>query len=602
MKELHITKGIVRQRLSDLRRFMAEHDLSAFIIPSTDPHAGEYIAERWEARKWLTGFSGSAGIAVVTHAEAGLWTDSRYYLQAEEQLKDTEINLFKSQDPDCPTIPRWLSTVLSKGDKIGFDGWVNSISDIQDWDSYLRYRDLKLVSVTDPFDYIWKQRPQLPAAPPFILPEANHGETCVGKLERLRQELEKLGCDGMLVTALDEIAWLLNMRGCDIPYNPLFIGYLLISPHHTVLFIQPDKLTDGITDYLKDNGVITRPYRQIGDGLQQYDGHHILLPGKSNYAAKQLIRESVTCHISTSPVQHMKAIKNQVEIAGFHKAMLRDGVAMVRFLKWLEEAVHHGTETEMSICRKLYHFRSQQELFQGPSFHTIAGYQDHGAIVHYETDPETDVHLKEEGLLLIDSGGQYLDGTTDITRTIALGPVTEKQRTDYTLVLKGFIALATAEFPQGTCGTQLDILARQYMWKKGINYGHGTGHGVGHFLNVHEGPQQIRMNYIQTPLSPGMTITNEPGIYRAGEYGIRTENTMLVIPVRITDFGIFYGFEQLTLCPIDCTAIRPELLTPEECSWLNQYHQKVYQELSPLLDPEEQLWLKKKTEKNLWLS
>lgn len=584
-------------RIASLRAFMKERGLSAFIIPSTDPHSGEYVPAHWEARKWISGFTGSAGTAVITLNKGGLWTDSRYFLQAEAQLKDTGIILFKDRLEETPSIAEWLGSELKPQDKVGIDGWVNAYSEAESLRNALATYGIELTVSEDPFQWIWKDRPALPLNSPFILPLAYAGVSASEKLDIIRNQLSKSQADGILISALDEIAWTLNLRGDDIHCNPVFISYLLVTQENATLYIIKEKLTPELTAYLDDNKIGTCDYTQIENDLRHFPGKRIQLSSETNLtlylAATQSGASIVMNH--PSPVCLLKAIKNGTEIEGFRQAMKRDGVAMVRFLMWLEQAVPNGQETEISIDQKLYELRAQQALFHGISFDTIAGYQEHGAIVHYEATPQTAYTLKPEGLLLLDSGAQYTDGTTDITRTIALGPVSEAQRIDYTLVLKGFIALSQAEFPQGTCGTQLDVLARQYMWKAGINYGHGTGHGVGHFLNVHEGPHQVRMNHMPALLQPGMTLTNEPGIYKAGRYGVRTENTMLIIESQTTEFGKFYKFEPLTLCPIDKTPICTEMLTPGEKQWLNEYHAYVYAQLSPLLNEEEKAWLAKAT-------
>lgn len=584
-------------RIASLRAFMKERGLSAFIIPSTDPHSGEYVPAHWEARKWISGFTGSAGTAVITLNKGGLWTDSRYFLQAEAQLKDTGIVLFKDRLEETPSIAEWLGSELKPQDKVGIDGWVNAYSEAESLRNALATYGIELTVSEDPFQWIWKDRPALPLNTPFILPLAYAGVSASEKLDIIRNQLSKSQADGILISALDEIAWTLNLRGDDIHCNPVFISYLLITQENATLYIIKEKLTPELTAYLDDNKIGTCDYTQIENDLRHFPGKRIQLSSETNLtlylAATQSGASIVMNH--PSPVCLLKAIKNGTEIEGFRQAMKRDGVAMVRFLMWLEQAVPNGQETEISIDQKLYELRAQQALFHGISFDTIAGYQEHGAIVHYEATPQTAYTLKPEGLLLLDSGAQYTDGTTDITRTIALGPVSEAQRIDYTLVLKGFIALSQAEFPQGTCGTQLDVLARQYMWKAGINYGHGTGHGVGHFLNVHEGPHQVRINHMPALLQPGMTLTNEPGIYKAGRYGVRTENTMLIIESQTTEFGKFYKFEPLTLCPIDKTPICTEMLTPGEKQWLNEYHAYVYAQLSPLLNEEEKAWLAKAT-------
>ena len=588
-------KTEIRKRISALRSLMQSKSISAYITYSTDPHSGEYVPAHWESRKWITGFTGSAGTAVITPDDGGLWTDSRYFIQAEEQLTDTGLKLFKERMPETPSIPQWLCSVLKKGERVGIDGYTTPLQTVNELRNELSAYGIEVVMIEDPYKTIWNDRPGLPSNKPFILEEKYSGESASSKISTIRNHISNTGTDYILISALDEIAWTLNMRGTDIECNPLFVSYLLISEKEATLYINKNKLTETTIDYLQSQGVGHRNYEDIESDLTAISGRKITMSPSINFAMYNAASEHNTVFIQASPVSKYKAVKNQTEINGFRNAMLRDGVAMVRFLIWLQKNIGNGNLTELSIDEQLYKERSAMENFRGISFATIAGYQEHGAIVHYEADEQSASTLKPEGLLLIDSGAQYLDGTTDITRTIPLGPTTEEQKKDYTLVLKGFIQLAMAEFPQGTCGTQLDVLARLAMWKEGINYGHGTGHGVGHFLNVHEGPHQIRMNNVPTPLQPGMTVTNEPGIYRAGKYGIRTENTMLTVPSRKTDFGEFYKFEQLTLCPINTETILWDMLSPEETNWLNEYHETVYSKLSPLLSDEEKQWLRNAT-------
>lgn len=587
-------KHKIRERVALLRTFMQEKGIRAFIVPSTDPHSGEYVPEFWESRKWISGFTGSAGTAVITDETGGLWTDSRYFLQAASQLEDTGIMLFKDRLPETPSIAEWLGSVLSPGDKVGIDGWVNTTAEAENLQKQLQAYGLQLVSTEDPFQRIWKDRPSLPLNPPFILPLSYAGKNCTEKIAEIREQIFLNHADAILLSALDEIAWTLNLRGSDVHCNPVFVSYLFITDTTTTLYILPEKITPEIKQYLNDNQIEVKPYQAIEADLHHYTGKGIQLTPGTNYALYQAASHNQIIR-HESPALYMKAIKNETEIQGFHHAMIKDGIAMVKFLFWLKNTVKNSQETELSIDRKLYNLRAEQKDFKGISFDTIAGYQAHGAIVHYEATEETNATLHPEGLLLLDSGAQYLDGTTDITRTIVLGPVTKEQKTDFTLVLKGFIELSMAEFPHGTCGTQLDVLARQFMWKFGINYGHGTGHGVGHFLNVHEGPHQFRMNHMPALLLPGMTITNEPGIYKAGKHGVRTENTMLIVKSKETEFGAFYKFEPLTLCPIDKEAILPEMLSYEEKQWLNNYHSLVYDRLNASLNTDEQAWLKEAT-------
>lgn len=587
-------KSEIKMRLNALRNFMRRHNLSAFIVPSTDPHSGEYIPEHWEARKWISGFTGSAGTAVITTDRAGLWTDSRYFLQADEQLADTGITLFKDKLPETPSVTEWLGSVLAAGDRVGVDGRVNGYAETCELKENLSRYGLHLVLAPDPFEELWTDRPALPRDEVFIHDIRYAGLSCRDKIARIREAARESGCTGILISALDEVAWTLNLRGSDVHCNPVFVSYLLITDQSSTLYIIEDKLTEPVKKHLEENGVGVKPYRQIEEDLEAAAGTLRLSTG-INAAVRAAAGKNAEVKLLPSPVLFMKAVKNPVETEGFRRAMERDGVAMVKFLRWLKAAVPAGNETEISIDRKLYEFRAEQEHFRGISFDTIAGYKAHGAIVHYEATPETDIPVKPEGMLLLDSGAQYLDGTTDITRTIVLGALTEEEKTDYTLVLKGFIQLSMAQFPHGTCGTQLDVLARLPMWKAGINYLHGTGHGVGCFLNVHEGPHQFRMNHMPALLLPGMTVTNEPGIYKPGRHGVRTENTMLIVPAQETEFGAYYKFEPLTLCPIDKEAILTDMLSDEETAWLDHYHETVYRRLSPKLDEEECEWLREAT-------
>ena len=588
----------IKDRITALRDFMSQNDISAFIVPSTDPHSGEYVPAHWESRKWLSGFSGSAGTVVVTKDNAGLWTDSRYFIQAEEQLKGTGIQLFKDRLPETPSISEWLGSVLNKGEKVGIDGWVNSMQEAASLRKELQTYGLELTLVEDPFQYIWNDRPTLPQTPVFIHGLEYAGVSCCEKINKIKEAIKSKGATSIILSALDEIAWTLNLRGDDVHCNPLFISYLIISEKKNTLYILKEKVTEEVRSYLKEHQVEIEDYKDFSKNLKAFsekDEEVLQISPQANEALYTLASQHTHVIIAPSPVALMKAHKNPTEIAGFRKAMERDGVAMVKFLRWLKDAVKVGEETELSVDEKLYEFRAEQENFKGISFDTIAGYKEHAAIVHYEATPETSIPLKPEGMLLLDSGAQYLDGTTDITRTIVLGPLTEEEKKDYTLVLKGHLQLQNAQFPAGTCGTQLDVLARISMWKAGINYLHGTGHGVGQFLSVHEGPHQVRMNHMPTLLEPGMTLTDEPGIYKAGRHGIRIENTLVIVPAQESEFGTFYKFEPLTLCPIDKEAILIDMLNDEELNWFNEYHQMVYNRLKPFLNEQEQAWLEEAT-------
>lgn len=583
----------INNRIAALRAHIAQEQIQAFIIPSTDPHLSEYVAPHWQSREWISGFTGSAGTVVVTAKDAGLWTDSRYFLQAARQLEGTCITLYKEMLPETPNIPEFLSAHLQEGDCVGIDGKMFSAEEVEHLQKELKKSGIRIKSIADPMQLLWTDRPAMPLAPAFVYDTKYAGMSFTEKLPAVRQAMEAAGADSLLLSALDEIAWLLNIRGNDVHCNPVVVSYLLIEKDKVNYFVQPQKVTPELAEYFSANGISVHPYEEIGDYLNSFNAHSILMnPAKTNYAIYSAIRPGCLIINGASPVALLKAIRNKQEIAGIHAAMQRDGVALVKFLKWLDEAVPAGKETEISVDKKLHTFRAAQPLYMGESFDTIAGYKEHGAIVHYEATPETDVTLKPEGFLLLDSGAQYLDGTTDITRTIALGPLTEEEKTDYTLILKGHIALAMAVFPEGTRGAQLDVLARMQIWKERMNYLHGTGHGVGHFLNVHEGPQSIRMNENPVALQPGMVTSNEPGVYKAGSHGIRTENLVLTVPAGEGMFGKYLKFETLTLCPICRKGIIKELLTAEEIGWLNDYHRTVYEKLSPDLNNDEKEWLK----------
>lgn len=588
-------KENIINRIKSLRDYMKACGVSAFISPSTDPHSGEYVPEHWESRKWISGFTGSAGTAVITDNDGGVWTDSRYFIQAEEQLSGTGLKLFKDRLPETPSISEWLNKVLKPGDSVGFDGWVNTVSEVQEIQKALAKNNISYKMINDPYKDIWLDRPSIPHNKPFILGMEYTGESCQSKIKRIKEAYQKNQADGIVLSALDEIAWTLNLRGNDVHCNPVFVSYLIITNKETTLYIIKEKITEDVSSYLSSCGIVCKEYDEIETDLRNYNGNNIQMSYNTNYAIFNAARSNAEVILHDSPVLYFKSIKNDTEIEGFRNAMTRDGVAMVKFLYWLEKSVGKENINEVTIDKKLTELRSQQQHFRGISFDTIAGYQEHGAIVHYEATEESTLTLKPEGLLLLDSGAQYTDGTTDITRTIPLGETSLEQKKDYTLVLKGFIDVCMIEFPYGTCGTQLDILARQAMWKEGINYGHGTGHGVGHFLNVHEGPHQMRMNYMPAILLPGMTLTNEPGIYKAGRHGVRTENTMLIVKSKSTEFGEFYKFDQLTLCPISKQTIIKEMLTKEEIQWLNNYHKLVFEKISPFLEGEELSWLKDAT-------
>ena len=590
---------------------MRREHLAACIFPSTDPHQSEYVADHWKGREWISGFNGSAGTAVVTLTSAALWTDSRYFLAAEEQLKGTEYQLMKLKIEGTPTIAEWLGKEIMQSrhpyedwSEVAIDGRCSSVNAVKELIADLRKQNgITLRTNFDPLKLIWKGRPVIPENPVEIYPMEYAGESCRDKIGRIRQALREKHADGMLMAALDDIAWTLNLRGSDVHCNPVFVSYLLISPKSVTLYINKVKLTPEVLACLKAEDIKVEDYEQVENGLKAYFEYNILLdPDEVNYRLYEVVRnkgKQNSCPQTEiveeeSPVKRMKTVKNEREIAGFRSAMLKDGIAMVKFLRFLDlriKNLENEPLTEIGVDEMLTALRAEQPLFRGISFDTIAGYGEHGAVVHYEPTPETDIPLKPEGLLLLDSGAQYLDGTTDITRTIALGPLTEEMKKVYTLVLKGHIQIELCKFPSGASGTQIDILARQAMWREGLNYLHGTGHGVGTYLNVHEGPHQFRMEWKPAPLVAGMTITDEPGIYLAGKFGARIENTLLIVPYKETEFGKFLQFESLTLCPIDKAPILVDMLLPEEIGWLNDYHKMVFDTLSPHLSDDEIAWL-----------
>lgn len=588
----------VTDRLARLRELMRREKLSAFVFPSTDPHNGEYVPDHWKGREWVSGFNGSAGTVVVTGNAAALWTDSRYFIAAAQQLEGTGIELMKLKIPGTPTIAEWLGQQLidCQRPEVGIDGMVNSQASAEALIADLRcHGGITVRTNLDPLKTIWTDRPPIPQDLVSVHPLEYAGEDVKSKVSRIRKALRDLHADGMLMSALDDIAWTLNMRGTDVHCNPVFVSYLLISSNSVTLYINKVKLSHVVMAYLQDNGVSIDDYENVDKGLKSYPDYNILIdPDETCYtlariaACQEVVR-------SKSPVPALKAVKNEAEIRGYRSAMLKDGIAMVKFLKWLKPAVQAGGQTELSVDRKLTSLRRQQPLFRDISFDTIAGYATHAAIVHYEATPETDIPLEPHGMILIDSGAQYQDGTTDITRTIALGPVSDYEKHVYTLVLKGHIQLAMCKFPKGAAGTQMDILARSAMWREGLNYLHGTGHGVGSYLNVHEGPHQFRMEWMPAPFVEGMTVTDEPGIYLPDRFGVRIENTMIVEKYKTTEFGEFLQFDALTLCPIDTAPIDVSMLSDEEVEWLNSYHRRVYDAIAPHVSMDEREWLREAT-------
>lgn len=588
------------EQLQSVRALMAEHQVDALIVPGTDPHSSEYLAEYWKEREFISAFSGSAGTAVITLEGGCLWTDSRYFLQASEQLKQSGLTLQKEGEIGTPTIEEWLCTTLGKGKTVAINPEMISVNGFNTLQNKLQKGGLNIYTKFDFIKAVWKNRPEMPKSPVIEFGEEHSGENTKSKLSRLREQIASNNANTMLITALDEIAWLFNIRGADIDYNPVNISFALVTPNKATLFIAEEKISDKVRNYLNKFDVNTEAYENIYQALQTLSGDTIIAidPNKCNYALKIAIPENVTIKEISSPIANMKCIKNETELSGVGRAMVKDGVALVKFWMWLEEKIENKeTVTELDVIDNLHRFRAEQEEFITESFNTIAGYGEHGAIVHYAADKDSNATLKAESFLLLDSGGQYYDGTTDITRTVALGKVTQEMKFDYTMVLKGHLALGYQLFPYGTRGAQLDAIARQFLWNSEMQYGHGTGHGVGHCLNVHEGPQSIRMNENPTILEKGMILSNEPGIYRAGKHGIRIENLVVVsdYPNNENEFGKFMRFKTLTLFPYDNKSIEIGLLSPDELLQINTYHQIVYKTLSPHLNTKEAAWLKSKT-------
>jgi Xaa-Pro aminopeptidase len=566
--------------------------VDAFVVPSTDPHLSEYVADHWKVRAWISGFTGSAGTVALTLADAGLWTDSRYFIQAASQLEGTGIGLYKEMLPETPSIAEFLVARLGSGSAVGVDGRMFSVERFEALRGELAAAGIDLRCCDDVIDRAWTDRPALPSVAPFIHELKYCGEPAESKLAKIRKAITANGAEAILISALDEVAWTLNLRGSDVECNPVFISYLLVTLDGAVLFIDPSKLTPALTAYLKENGVACEPYNNINMYMAGLKVASLQLESsKTNFSVYSSIAKGCRCIFTVSPVAMLKAVRNDVEIAGMLAAMKRDGVALVRLLHWIDANVASGQLTEVGVAEKLDALRAESDLYRGVSFATIAGYGEHGAIVHYEADEESDVHLQPKSYLLLDVGAQYLDGTTDVTRTIPLGELTDEERLDYTLILKGHIDLAMAVFPEGTRGAQLDVLARMPIWQHRMNFLHGTGHGVGHFLNVHEGPQSIRMNENPVPLKAGMLTSNEPGLYKAGKHGIRTESLVLTVPAGDGMFGRYLRFETVTLCPIDTRCVTPGILNDEERLWLNDYNGRVIRELGELLPESDREWL-----------
>lgn len=587
----------IGEKLQALRKLMKERGMDAYVIPSFDAHQSEYVPEHWKSRAWISGFTGSAGTVVVTLDEAGLWTDGRYFIQAEKELKGTEIKLFKMRQPGVPTYSEWVASVLKEGNCVGFDGKVFSCNQAKELEKKLKDKNISIDDRYDLIDIIWKDRPELPLEKIYIHEVKYAGKSTKEKLHTVREEMKKKGAEYYLLSSLDDIAWLFNIRGNDVNNNPVTISYALVSMKDAIFFIDSRKTTDEVRHFLKENSVEVKEYEEIENSLKNIEKSSSVFydPNKISRWLYGCMPENTKKVQGKDICMLLKTIKNEVEIENLRKCHIKDNVAMVKFLYWLDKNVDSEQITEISAADKLEDFRRQRENFIDTSFDTIAAYKDHAAMMHYKATEESQYTLKPEGMLLVDSGGQYLDGTTDITRTIILGKITDEEKRDFTYVLKGHIALCRAKFLHGVTGTNLDVLARLPLWEQGIDYKCGTGHGVGFLLSVHEAPQRFSIEHNDTRLEKGMVITNEPGVYKEGKHGIRTENTLLVVEDQLTDSGQFMKFEVLAYCPIDLDGVEVSLLTEVEREWLNNYHKNVYEKLSPYLNGEEKEWLKRET-------
>ena len=587
----------ITSKLEELRALMKKNNIAAYIIPSADPHQSEYVAPRWKSRAWISGFTGSAGTVVVTMKKAGLWTDGRYFLQAENQLKGSTITLFKMGLPETPSYTDWIGKELKKGDTVSFDAAVMSINDVDDLKKTFEPKGIKVASSEDLIDKIWKDRPAFPSGKAVLHPVKYAGAGRKEKFERIRTKMAEIGVDYHLFASLDDLAWIFNIRGNDVECNPVVMGFGVIGKKTADLFVKEGKFNKKDADAIAKDGVTIHKYEEIYAFIKGLKGKIFIDKARTS----QSLLDAVDCKKAEvvhgeNVSQIMKGIKNATEIEGMKKAHVIDGVAMVKFLCWLDKNIGKTKITEISASDKLEAFRKEGEGFVGLSFDTISGYGAHGAIIHYSATPETDCELKPAGLYLVDSGAQYLFGTTDITRTVAMGKLTKDMKKDFTNVLKGHIRIALAKFPQGfTTGANIDAFAREALWKDGKNYLHGTGHGVGAYLSVHEGPMSISTRRSDTKIEPGMIVSNEPGYYEPDQYGIRIENLVLSVPKEKTAWGQFVGFENLTMCPIDIRAIEPSLLSAEEKKYLNDYHKLVFKTLSPMLGKEEKAWLKNMT-------
>lgn len=588
----------VKERVQKLQELMKKNGIDAYIIPSSDPHQSEYVATHWGSRKWITGFTGSAGTAVVTLENGnGLWTDGRYFIQAENQLKDSSIDLYKMGEPSVPNITEWLKKNLKDGATIGFDGKVVSKSFYDNLNNSLCSKEIKYNLENDLIGEVWNDRPEIPMNSFYSLDVKFAGKSRLEKLNEVREHMKEESISHFILSSLDDIAWLFNIRGTDIQSSPVIISYALISIDEAILFVDFKKLSDDIKTELVGDGISIKQYNDLDKCLKKLNNKNVVSydPAKTNMWIVNSLSSDVKKIEEQNYTTKLKAVKNAVELQNMRDSHITDGVAMVKFLHWLDNSLGKEKITEISATEKLAQFRAEGENYKGPSFNTIAGYKEHAAMMHYSSTPETDVELLNEGFFLVDSGGQYLGGTTDITRTIVLGNLSLEEKRDFTLTLKGFINLSRAKFLYGCCGTNLDVLARSPLWQYGIDYKCGTGHGIGFFLNVHEGPHGIRSNYVPAVLEEGMVMSNEPGVYKEGRHGIRIENLIAVKKDEKTESGQFMSFETITFCPIDLDGIILDMLSPEDRAWLNSYHSEVYEKLSPALNEEQRAWLKYNT-------
>jgi len=581
--------------LRSLRSLMIERNIDVFIIPSSDNHGSEYVSEYFRVRAWISGFTGSAGTVVITKDEAHLWTDGRYFLQAADQIKGSEFILEKMGEPGVKTYIQWIFDNIKDGGTVSFNGKVFTVSNLERLEEAFKGKDINVSPIEDVFEDLWQDRPAMPNEKMFIMEEKYVGKSVEDKLAEVKAELKKSNANSFLLASIDDIAWLLNLRGGDVACNPVFLSYFLIDGDDCTLYIDEAKISEEIREYLSKAGVSIKAYDDIVHDVKEVRGTLTYDPTKTNVWLKEAINSDVKVIEKRDITTDLKAVKNEVELKCMENAHLKDGVAVVKFIKWLKETIGKEEITEMSAGDKILEFRKEGKDFLGISFDTIAGYGPHGAMNHYKAEVDTNLTLEPKGLFLVDSGAQYIDGTTDITRTIVLGELTEQEKEDYTLTLKGHLNLGNAVFKEGTTGSSLDVLARKDMWSRGIDFNHGTGHGVGFVLNIHEGPHNIGKNYNAIPLESGMIISNEPGVYRAGSHGVRIENLVAVQTKMSTEFGNFLYFKDLTLCPYDLAAIKVEMLNEDEIQWLNAYHSEVFERLSPYLNEEEVNWLKEAT-------